>query len=505
MFKYWRSSMVLRVTVTIVFFSVVIISLVGSALYTQLQSGIYKEKISASISDAQSIARATQIQLIFSQYQNRTNITKVFSGILSDPTIDGSTSGRDIAVFSSNNLKGPLAFNGTSNSLIGATIPMKFRERNKKSVSTKFTKATLFYKDSPSKNGLIVGHNLTLDGGGKYEFYVVYSFEQQEITMSLVRNALFIAGLVLILLIGLTTLIVTRQLVAPIRGAAELAALIASGDLQQRININRRDEMGRLSKSFNDMTAALQAQILRLENLSKLQQRFVSDVSHELRTPLTTIRMASQVLHSEREKFEPALARSAELLVAQIDRFEALLSDLLEVSRFDAEAAIMELQEVDLTNLLRESIEYVHPNQNRDIELIAPSDPVKVVVDPRRIQRIVRNLVTNAIDHRDEKPVRVTVVATENEAALSVRDFGEGLTEDETKRVFDRFWRKDPARTRTRGSSGLGLSIAKEDAELHKGELEVWARPTQGAHFVLTIPRHPGGVIQSKPIPVTPP
>ena len=147
---------------------------------------------------------------------------------------------------------------------------------------------------------------------------------------------------------------------------------------------------------------------------------------------------------------------------------------------------------------------YVHPSQDRIVELVAPAEPVLVVVDPRRIQRIVRNLVTNAIDHRGEKPVVVTIRGNESEVALSVRDFGDGLTEEESKRVFDRFWRKDPARTRIRGSSGLGLSIAKEDAVLHHGELEVWARPAQGAHFVLTIPRHPGGVIQGKPIPVIP-
>jgi two-component system sensor histidine kinase MtrB len=496
--------MVLRVTLTIILFSIAIISLVGSALYTQINKGIYKEKTSASISDAQSIARATQIQMMFAQYQNRSQVTKVFTTILADPTIDGTTSGRDIAIFSPASMPANLRFNAASNAFLPSSIPNSFRAKNRLATSTQSTLATLYYQTSPSKNGLIVGHNLALEKGGNYEFYVVYTFDAQEVTMALVRNALFIAGGVLILLIGLITLIVTLRLVAPIREAAELAEKITSGDLQQRININRRDEMGRLSTSFNDMTAALQAQILRLENLSRLQQRFVSDVSHELRTPLTTIRMASQVLHAERNNFEPALARSAELLMNQIDRFEALLSDLLEVSRFDAEAAVMETQEVDLTQLVRESIEYVHPSQDRIVELIAPNEPVIVAVDPRRIQRIIRNLVTNALDHREEKPVKVRIAGNENEVAFSVRDYGQGLTEEETKRVFDRFWRKDPARTRTRGSSGLGLSIAKEDATLHHGELEVWARPSQGAHFVLTIPRHPGGVIQSHPISVIP-
>lgn len=496
--------MVLRVTITIILFSAGIIYLVGSALYTQINSGIYKEKTSSSIYDAQSIARSTQIQLIYARYQSEKEIPKVFASILTDPTLDGSNSGRDIAIFPSNKLKGKLYFTGTSNTLLPTSIPDDFRTLNRKSNSTQTTNARLYYSKAPSKNGLIVGHNLTLEGIGKYEFYVVYSFERQEFTMGLIRNALFIAGGVLLLLIGLITLVVTFRLVAPIREAAELAAKITAGDLQQRISVNRTDEMGRLSTSFNDMTAALQIQIARLEKLSQLQQRFVSDVSHELRTPLTTIRMASQVLHAEKNSFDPALARSAELLMNQIDRFEALLSDLLEVSRFDAEAAVMELQEVDFTQLVKESIDYVHPSQERIVSLNAPTEPVMVVVDPRRIQRIIRNLVTNAIDHRGDREVVVTIAGTPNEVSVSVRDFGEGLTEEDTKRVFDRFWRKDPARTRTRGSSGLGLSIAKEDADLHHGELEVWARPSQGANFVLTIPRNPGGVIQSKPISVTP-
>ena len=496
--------MVLRTTITIVLFSTGIIYLVGSALYTQINSGIYKEKINASIYDAQSIARSTQIQLLFARYRGEKEIPKVFSSILADPTLNGSTSGRDIAIFSPGNMKEKLKFTGTSNTLLTNSIPEEFRKLNRKSTSTQSIKTTLNFQNAPSKNGMVVGHNLTLEGIGKYEFYVAYSFERQEFTMGLIRSALLIAGGVLLLLIGLITLIVTFRLVAPIREAAELASKITAGDLKQRISVNRSDEMGRLSTSFNDMTASLQAQIARLEKLSQLQQRFVSDVSHELRTPLTTIRMASQVLHAERSTFEPALARSAELLINQIDRFEALLSDLLEVSRFDAEAAIMDLQEVDLSQLVKESIDYVHPSQDRIVDLFVPLEPVMVLVDPRRIQRIIRNLVTNAIDHRGNKNVVVKIDGTTNEVAVSVRDFGEGLSEEDSKRVFDRFWRKDPARTRTRGSSGLGLSIAKEDAELHHGELEVWSRPSQGANFVLTIPRNPGGVIQSKPISLIP-
>ena len=231
---------------------------------------------------------------------------------------------------------------------------------------------------------------------------------------------------------------------------------------------------------------------------------FAGDASHELRTPLTTIRMAAQVLYAEREKFDPTLARSVELLMNQTNRFEALLADLLEVSRFDAEAAVMETEEINLTELIRESIDYVHPSQNRVINLIAPTEPIRVVADPRRIERILRNLISNAINHRKDKPVDVTLVATDNEVAIGVRDYGEGFAETETKHLFERFWRADTSRTKVRGGSGLGLSIAKEDTNLHHGTLEAWGQPNQGAHFVLTIPRHPGGVIQSHPIELIP-
>jgi two-component system sensor histidine kinase MtrB len=496
--------MVLRVTATIVLFAAVIVWLVGSALFTQIENGINKEKISSSISDAQSIARSTQFQLWYTQYQNVNKIPKVLTSLITDPTLDGSANGRDIAIFPYPDLTGQYKLSIFSNVLLPESIPNSFRARDRKTNSTIQTKAILYYKNKPSQKGLIVGSNLTVEGIGKYEIYVVYSFERQEYTIKLIKNALLIAGLVLIFLLGLITQIVTYRLVAPIRQAAEMAEKITSGDLHQRITAIRKDEMGRLSNSFNDMTAALQTQIARLENLSRLQQRFVSDVSHELRTPLTTIRMASQVLHAERENFDPTLARSSELLMNQIDRFEALLGDLLEVSRFDAEAAVMETRDVDLTQLVQESIDYVHPSAERIVDLIAPTEPVMVNVDPRRIQRIIRNLVTNAIDHRGDKNVEVTIAGSSNEAAVSVRDFGDGLTEEDSKRVFDRFWRKDPARTRTRGSSGLGLSISKEDALLHRGTLEVWSRPSQGANFVLTIPRHPGGDIQSNPIPLIP-
>jgi two-component system sensor histidine kinase MtrB len=214
--------------------------------------------------------------------------------------------------------------------------------------------------------------------------------------------------------------------------------------------------------------------------------------------------MASQVIHGSKEGFDTATARSAELLVSQIDRFESLLVDLLEVSRFDAEAAVMEIEETDIVELVRESIDYVHPTQVRIFNLQVPSNPVLVDVDKRRIKRILRNLITNALDHREDKPIEVIVIENENVVAISVRDYGIGFTSKERASLFERFWRADPARARTTGGTGLGLSIAMEDTKLHQGTLEAWGQPKRGAHFVLTLPKFAGGVVDSHPISVVP-
>ena len=345
-----------------------------------------------------------------------------------------------------------------------------------------------------------MGNNLTISGVGKYEFYVIFSLAQQERTMSLIFNYLLLAGVVLTFLIGLTTYFVMRRLIAPIQDAARVAEELTNGNLDLRMDFQGEDEIASLGYSFNEMAVSLQQQISRLENLSKLQQRFVSDVSHELRTPLTTIRMASQVIFATKDTFEPTVARSAELLISQIERFESLLTDLLEVSRFDAQAAVMEVEEIDLVALVKETIDYVHPSQDRIITLQAPNTSIMVDVDPRRIKRIIRNLISNALDHREDKRVDVRIAETDNEVSVGVRDYGSGFNFVDRKMLFERFWRADSSRARSTGGTGLGLSISLEDAKLHQGEIDAWGERGKGAHFVLTIPKYAGGSIESRPI-----
>jgi two-component system sensor histidine kinase MtrB len=273
------------------------------------------------------------------------------------------------------------------------------------------------------------------------------------------------------------------------------------------MEVTSQDEISILGHAFNEMAESIEKQIARLENLSRVQQRFVSDVSHELRTPLTTLRMASEVINSSKTSFDSAIARSAELLVAQLDRFEKLLEDLLEISRFDAEVAQLETSDFDIVALAKRCVEdlgLVAKQRKTTIYVNSAKPAIILRADIRRVERILRNLLSNAIDHAEENQINVSIEASEDDVAVSVRDFGIGLDENSLLRVFDRFWRADPSRARTRGGTGLGLSIALEDARLHNGELEAWGRPGRGAHFVLTLPRRENESVHSRLISLIP-
>jgi two-component system sensor histidine kinase MtrB len=255
------------------------------------------------------------------------------------------------------------------------------------------------------------------------------------------------------------------------------------------------------------MADSLQRQITQLEGLSQLQQRFTSDVSHELRTPLTTVQMAAEVLHEARGDFPPHVARSAELLRAELDRFEGLLTDLLEISRYDAGAAVLDSEPADLGALVARVVAGMYSLAERhESELVVnrPDEPVIAEVDARRVERILRNLVGNAIEHGAGRPIEITLAANRTAAAVTVRDLGVGLSPAEAQHVFDRFWRADPSRVRTVGGSGLGLSISLEDARLHRGWLQVWGHPGAGAQFRLTLPLTAGADLTSSPLPLRP-
>lgn len=354
--------------------------------------------------------------------------------------------------------------------------------------------------------GVVVGTLVTVNQT-QYELYFEYDLIDAQKTLTFIQQTVGFAALALIILIAGIAWVVVRVVVDPIRRAAATAERLAEGQLEQRLRVQGDDVTATLARSFNRMADSLQDQIERLAELSRVQQQFVSDVSHELRTPLTTIRLAGGVIYDERDTFDPVTRRSAELLHGQVQRFELLLADLLEISRFDAGAALFTPTPTNLVDLVRGEIADLEPiarERGVDVRLIARGGFAEVEVDPTRVRRIVRNLLGNAIEHGERKPLLVTVDSDPRAVAVGVRDYGIGMKPEQTEHVFDRFWRADPSRQRTLGGTGLGLAISKEDAELHGGRIEVWSAEDLGTNFVLTLPRTPGASPGEGPLPVIP-
>ncbi|MEU4776763.1 MtrAB system histidine kinase MtrB [Micromonospora sp. NPDC023633] len=342
---------------------------------------------------------------------------------------------------------------------------------------------------------------------GQVELYYLVPLARQDNTAADVRDTVAATGAALVLLLALLAGLVTRLVVTPVRVAARTAQRLSAGLLDQRMVVDGEDDLALLAASFNQMATNLQRQILRLEEMSRLQRRFTSDVSHELRTPLTTVRMAADLIFAERDEFDPAVARSAELLQAELDRFEELLTDLLEISRFDAGFAMLDSEPTDLVPVVHRVADRLAGLAERvgvAIELDVPGTPVIAEVDPRRVERVLRNLVGNAVEHGEGKPVLITLGVDDTAVAITVRDHGVGLKPGEEKLVFNRFWRADPSRARQTGGTGLGLSISLEDARLHGGWLEAWGAPGQGAQFRLTLPSRAGDRLTTSPLRLVP-
>ena len=343
--------------------------------------------------------------------------------------------------------------------------------------------------------------------GNWYQLYYFFPLDNEQQTLQLVQTTLIGAGIALVLLLAAIASLVTRWVVLPVRHAARAAQRVAAGRLEERMAVGGKDDLGSLASSFNDMAASLQEKLQELEELSKAQRQFVSDVSHELRTPMTTIRMAAEILFESREQLDPAAARSAELLQSQIERFETLLTDLLEMSRHDANVATLDAELADISDIVRRSADDAQQLAERRgcrIEFRLPAQACMAEVDRRRVERILRNLLVNAVEHGEGRDVVVTVAADRDTVAIAVRDHGVGLGPGEEQLVFERFWRADPSRARTVGGTGLGLAISLEDARLHGGWLQAWGEKGRGSVFRLTVPREAGQPLAGSPLPLGP-
>jgi two-component system sensor histidine kinase MtrB len=364
---------------------------------------------------------------------------------------------------------------------------------------------TMDFRGEPAK-ALIIGTPTDSSIPG-LELYLVYPLIAEEQTLGIMRGIVATAGLAIIVLSAAIAWMVARQVVLPVRQAASIAQRFANGHLKERMVIRGEDDVARLAMAFNDMAQSLSDQITQLEEFGDLQKRFTSDVSHELRTPLTTVRMAADIISDSADHLDAPTKRAVELLESELDRFESLLTDLLEVSRHDAGMAELSVSAMDVRGAVADAVStvsHIAESAGVQVEVDMPDEPVVAEVDSRRVERILRNLVANALDHSESKPVRVTLRGSDAALAVSVRDHGVGLNPGEESLVFNRFWRADPSRVRRSGGTGLGLAIALEDAKLHGGRLDCWGSPGEGSCFRLTIPRRHGGTLTSSPLPLTP-
>jgi two-component system sensor histidine kinase MtrB len=511
----WRRSIQARVVISTLLLSAVVVSLVGWVLLHQVADGLVRSKTESSVSEATRATAEAELRLSAASgndFDANTQIAQLVRTLVSRGTVQGY---EVVLIGPIGSSAGVAAGSGTSNTpgVLSESIPQAMRARveHAQPDRTAYGYTTIRYSELTGRQpvpGVVTGSQVVLPAdGGTYTLYYLFPMTEQENTLSLVRRALFTGGALLLVLVGALTWLVTRQVVTPVRLARRVAERLASGRLEERMHVRGDDDIARLGTSFNQMAASLQKQIRQLEELSRVQRRFVSDVSHELRTPLTTVRMAGDVLHDARERFDGPTARAAELLQKELDRFELLLGDLLEISRFDAGAAVLDLEDVDLVDIAHRVVDSTRPlaeARGTTVVVTARSQPCVAEVDVRRVERIVRNLVTNAIDYAESDDVEILVDSNDDAAALAVRDHGIGLRPGEAAMVFNRFWRADPARARTTGGTGLGLSISLEDAHLHGGWLQAWGEPGGGAQFRLTLPRRAGDRIGTSPLPLVP-
>ena len=330
--------------------------------------------------------------------------------------------------------------------------------------------------DTPS---LLVGGKV---GGAGPAFYFIHDVTAVEDALAQLRLALIGGTLILIILALLVARVIARGVLAPVEAASRAAEQIERGDLSARVPVTSDDEFGTWAERFNRMAVALSETIERLETAEARNRRFVADVSHELRTPVAALVAEASILREHIDDLPPESRRAGELLVADVGRLRVLVNDLMEISRFDAGVEQVTLEPVDVAGLVRAVVAARLP----EATLAVPLHALVVETDPRRLERILGNLLDNAREHAPGAPVEVGLSADDQELTIVVADRGPGVTPDRLPLIFERFSKGDPSRHG--GSSGLGLAIAAEHAGLLGGRLFAANRPGGGLELTLRLP-----------------
>jgi signal transduction histidine kinase len=334
------------------------------------------------------------------------------------------------------------------------------------------------WQDLAGAPSLVVGGRQ----GGPPELYFVFPATPIEEALAQLRVGLVAASAAAVGVALLVAGLLARWILRPVGAAGRAARRIAGGDLSARVPEGGRDELGRWAAEFNRMADSLETTVVRLETAQQQNRRFVADVAHELRTPLTALVAEASLIEGNTAALPPDARRAAELLVADVRRLRVLVDDLMEVSRFDADGERPATEPVDLGRVVTGAVASRLP----EAAVSLPPLPLVADTDPRRLDRILGNLLDNARHHAPGAAVEVALQQTRDGVVIVVADRGPGVPADALAHLFDRFYKADPSRAG--GSSGLGLAIAAEHAALLGGTLRARNRPGGGLVVALALP-----------------
>ena len=490
----WLSSLSLRVIVSIVAAGLLGIVILGFAISTQVRASVFDAAVETNIEQF-----STDVQLAQDRFASSSpsvgRTQEVANGLVS--SMYDPARGVLGAVLLRSPDQSPVATQIFEPATASATrvrslVSPELRDIVRESDEIGWQSTGIPDADSLLP-GIVVGTTLEIPGSGTYELYAAYSLENQQDLISTTIRVMWISVAALLVILGFVTWAVMRWVLSPVRQASANARQLADGEFDTRMEVRGSDEIAQLATSFNQMAESLETQFTQMERISKVQTEFVSAVSHELRSPVTTVRMAGQLIYDNRDDLPPSLKRAAELQYNQLLNVDATLADLLEISRYDAGGVTLATELANIGDLVEEVIEVSEPlaHSNGVRVTYEASGDTTAEIEPRRVRRLARNLLVNALEHAEGRPVNVVVTANDTAVAIMVQDHGIGISDEQIRHVFDRFWRADSSRVRKSGGTGLGLTIAREDAQIHGGTLEVAGELGVGSTFLLTLPKEP--------------